>query len=317
MEPQLPENWRSSVNPKNNRRYYYNVVTKEKSYNPPPGTVFPSSGEGEELPPGWECKTDQASGKVYYFNRATRQLSWTRPAGSPPPAHPSPAINSSPSPTLSPSASAALTPSISRVLDTTPTTPQPSQPLGTDPIPQFAQISDPSLLPLLPQTSHHPLQTSLQPRRIYPHRRQIFLPHHPIFLPHHPTFPLLRLSQARHCLPVLKNRPYLLQVHLLHNYRHSERQGSSASISGLLQSISSWLTALIHVDQSWKARAAHNLAARQILFHQISNPPSLHSRWMVSQRSILLCKRLDYLRRKWSHCPNCWSSNRLPCPTRC
>ncbi|KAK2963131.1 putative Rho GTPase-activating protein 39 [Blattamonas nauphoetae] len=85
MEPILPEGWKSAINQKNNKRYYYNSVTKENTYQPPPGTKFPTATpDSSDLPPEWSSQVDQRSGKVYYFNRTTKQTSWTKPTIAPP-----------------------------------------------------------------------------------------------------------------------------------------------------------------------------------------------------------------------------------------
>ncbi|KAG0224720.1 hypothetical protein BGW42_004939, partial [Actinomortierella wolfii] len=114
----LPPHWTAVIVEGQGERYYYNVVTNESSWDPPEGTVFAQTDEGEEkkkqelsgqrgygentadaialdtptlyqettfiaassdpLPAGWSSAQDEA-GREYFFNEITGETTWDRP----------------------------------------------------------------------------------------------------------------------------------------------------------------------------------------------------------------------------------------------
>ena len=84
----LPPGWAAEWSAADNRYYYVNTHTGERTWNrpggPPPG---PPADPRVGLPPGWAAEWDAPDKRWFYVNTHTGQRTWDRPHGGPlPPA---------------------------------------------------------------------------------------------------------------------------------------------------------------------------------------------------------------------------------------
>lgn len=97
---ELPANWEMRMDPRSNRPYYVNHVTRETTWTRPrpPAAAPPAPPQPQPQPAQmdpWEARVDQRSGRTFFVNHETRETTWTKPERAPtlPPANPMPAAS--------------------------------------------------------------------------------------------------------------------------------------------------------------------------------------------------------------------------------
>ena len=68
---QLSYNWAEYKSQTTQRVYYYNFVTKSKSWKPPRLSKEESNNNVFQIPKGWTQNIDEANGAVSFVNQAT------------------------------------------------------------------------------------------------------------------------------------------------------------------------------------------------------------------------------------------------------
>lgn len=90
--------WKTAVDPKTGKTYWYNRETRVSTYNPPPEAFASIPTPTEDAPPeakaalvptpepkkkknkpAWKAVVDKNSGRTYYYHRKTRETTWTMP----------------------------------------------------------------------------------------------------------------------------------------------------------------------------------------------------------------------------------------------
>lgn len=99
--------WKTAVDPKTGKTYWYNRKTRVSTYNPPPEALQQQQQEQQEVSveeptaatttetpatlatkkskPVWKAVIDQNSGRTYYYHRKTRETTWVTPEDFKPP----------------------------------------------------------------------------------------------------------------------------------------------------------------------------------------------------------------------------------------
>lgn len=91
--------WKSTVDPNTGRTYWYNRITRESTYNPPPeafeskpkpvpsentpvaepSTPKKKKKQTQKQKPLWKPVVDKNSGRTYFYHRKTRETTWIMP----------------------------------------------------------------------------------------------------------------------------------------------------------------------------------------------------------------------------------------------
>ena len=89
---ELPHGWIKDFDQTQNAEYYFNEVTSEMSWEPPPGTTrkavhLVNSSDAHvrtetRLPNGWIKDFDATQNAKYYYNVNNGEMSWDPPPGS-------------------------------------------------------------------------------------------------------------------------------------------------------------------------------------------------------------------------------------------
>ena len=104
--PRVAAQWQELVDPSTGATYYHNPVTKETTWEAPPGHGAPTPPPPPPPPPaappapatpvGWEAAPDAATGLTYYHNTVTGEVQWEVPRAAPAP--PARAVAPAPAP---------------------------------------------------------------------------------------------------------------------------------------------------------------------------------------------------------------------------
>eukprot|EP00985_Skeletonema_marinoi_P011363 scaffold5397_cov126-Skeletonema_marinoi.AAC.10 len=77
--------WKSTLDKKTGRAYYYNSKTKQTVWEKPIGYDEACEELAREKEEGasdlWKATVDSSTGKTYYYNKTTKEVSWTIPKG--------------------------------------------------------------------------------------------------------------------------------------------------------------------------------------------------------------------------------------------
>ncbi|KAL9064904.1 MAG: hypothetical protein Q9161_008578 [Pseudevernia consocians] len=81
----LPPGWIQEWDAPDNRYFYINQRTGERTFNRPsaPHAGPPPSGPNTNLPPGWIAEWDAPDRRWFYINQRTGERSWDPPRGPP------------------------------------------------------------------------------------------------------------------------------------------------------------------------------------------------------------------------------------------
>eukprot|EP00456_Euglypha_rotunda_P068051 TRINITY_DN591_c0_g1_i7.p1 TRINITY_DN591_c0_g1~~TRINITY_DN591_c0_g1_i7.p1 ORF type:complete len:814 (-),score=159.41 TRINITY_DN591_c0_g1_i7:107-2548(-) len=90
------KNWAEGSDPKTGKKYYYNKLTRETSWNrpkcfdtepeePEPVKAKPSVGGGGGEKSAWKQAADPKTGKPYWYNKVTKETTWKNPISEPEP----------------------------------------------------------------------------------------------------------------------------------------------------------------------------------------------------------------------------------------
>ena len=79
----LPDGWNSAIDNNTGGTYYFNIETKETSWEHPGNSLETNedkkSSKTNDLPEGWKQYHDEVTGNVFYYNSSKDESSWVHP----------------------------------------------------------------------------------------------------------------------------------------------------------------------------------------------------------------------------------------------